>query len=66
MYANYQKFWTPERKQKAEALNLTPQEVSVLASIVDAEALHDDEMPTIAGLYLNRLNKGMKLQPTLP
>jgi UPF0755 protein len=62
MYANYQKFWTPERKQKAEALKLTPQEVSVLASIVDAEALHDDEMPTIAGLYLNRLNKGMKLQ----
>ncbi|MCO5934609.1 endolytic transglycosylase MltG [Mucilaginibacter sp. RB4R14] len=62
MYANYKKFWTPERKQKAEALKLTPQEVSVLASIVDAEALHDDEMPTIAGLYLNRLNKGMKLQ----
>jgi len=62
MYANYEKFWTPERKQKAAALKLTPQEVSVLASIVDAEALHDDEMPTIAGLYLNRLNKGMKLQ----
>lgn len=62
MYANYQKFWTPERKQKAAALKLTPQEVSVLASIVDAEALRDDEMPTIAGLYLNRLNKGMKLQ----
>lgn len=62
LYANYEKFWTPERKQKAAALNLSPQQVSVLASIVDAEALHDDEMPTIAGLYLNRLNKGMKLQ----
>jgi UPF0755 protein len=62
MYANYEQFWTPERKQKAAALKFTPQEVSVLASIVDAEALHDDEMPTIAGLYLNRLNKGMKLQ----
>jgi UPF0755 protein len=62
MYANYEKFWTPGRKQKAAELKLTPQEVSVLASIVDAEALHDDEMPTIAGLYLNRLNKGMKLQ----
>jgi UPF0755 protein len=61
MYANYEKFWTPERKQKATALNLTPQEVSVLASIVDAEALHDDEMPAIAGLYLNRLKKGIKL-----
>jgi UPF0755 protein len=62
MYANYEKFWTPERKQKAANLKLTPQEVSVLASIVDAEALHDDEMPLIAGLYLNRLQKGMKLQ----
>jgi UPF0755 protein len=62
MYANYEKFWTPERKQKAAAINLTPIEVSILASIVDAEALHDDEMPAIAGLYLNRLKKGMKLE----
>jgi UPF0755 protein len=62
MYDQYQKFWTPERKQKAAALNLTPIQVSVLASIVDAEALHDDEMPTIAGLYLNRLKRGQKLQ----
>ncbi|WPU90943.1 endolytic transglycosylase MltG [Mucilaginibacter sabulilitoris] len=61
MYKNYEKFWTPERKQQAAAINLTPQEVSVLASIVDAEALHDDEMPIVAGLYLNRLKKGMKL-----
>lgn len=62
MYANYEKFWTPERKQKAAAINLTPIEVSILASIVDAEALHDDEMPAVAGLYLNRLKKGMKLE----
>ena len=62
MYANYEKFWTPERKQRASEINLSPVQVSVLASIVDAEALHDDEMPTIAGLYLNRLKKGMKLE----
>ncbi|MBK0378690.1 endolytic transglycosylase MltG [Mucilaginibacter segetis] len=62
MYVNYEKFWTPERREKAKELNLTQPQVSILASIVDAEALHDDEMPTIAGLYLNRLNKGMKLQ----
>jgi UPF0755 protein len=62
MYANYEKFWTPERKQRAAEINLSPVQVSVLASIVDAEALHDDEMPTIAGLYLNRLKKGMKLE----
>jgi UPF0755 protein len=67
MYANYEKFWTPERKQKAAALNLSPIQVSILASIVDAEALHDEEMPAIAGLYLNRLKKGMKLEadPTI-
>jgi UPF0755 protein len=67
MYANYEKFWTPERKQEAAAINLSPVQVSVLASLVDAEALHDDEMPTIAGLYLNRLKKGMKLEsdPTI-
>ena len=65
--ANYEKFWTPERKQKAAAINLSPIQVSILASIVDAEALHDDEMPTIAGLYLNRLKKGIRLEadPTL-
>jgi UPF0755 protein len=62
MYANYEKFWTPERKQKAAAIGLSPIQVSILASITDAEALHDDEMPTIAGLYLNRLKKGMKLE----
>lgn len=58
----YAKFWTPERKQKATALNLTPIQVSILASIVDSEALYDKEMPTIAGLYLNRLNRGILLQ----
>lgn len=62
MNKEYIKFWTDERKQKAAELNLTPIQVSILASIVDAEALHDDEMPTIAGLYLNRLKRGIKLE----
>jgi UPF0755 protein len=67
MYAGYEKFWSPERRQKAAAINLDRVQVSILASLVDAEALHDDEMPTIAGLYLNRLKKGMKLEsdPTI-
>lgn len=62
MYESYQKFWTPERKQKAAAINLTEPEVGILASIVDAEALHDSDNPIVAGLYLNRLRIGMKLE----
>lgn len=62
MHVEYGKFWTDERREKAKALNLDPVQVSILASIVRGEALHNDEMPTIAGLYLNRLRKGMLLQ----
>jgi UPF0755 protein len=62
MYDNYEKFWNEDRLSKARELNLSKIQVSVLASIVDAEALRDDEMPTIAGLYLNRLKRGMKLE----
>jgi UPF0755 protein len=62
MNAEYLKFWNDERKQKAAKLGLDAIQVTILASIVDAEALYDKEMPTIAGLYLNRLKKGMLLQ----
>jgi UPF0755 protein len=62
MQKQYDKFWTPERKAKAEKLNLTPIKATILASIVDWEALYDKEMPTIARLYQNRLNKGILLQ----
>lgn len=62
LYSEYEKFWTPERKLKAAEMKLDPIKVTILASIVDAEALHDSEMPIIAGLYLNRIKKGMKLE----
>jgi len=62
MNKEYDTFWNAERRQKAESLNLTQAQVYTLASIVDAEALYDKEMPIIAGLYLNRLNKGILLQ----
>jgi UPF0755 protein len=62
MQKEYVKFWNDERKQKAAKLNLTPIQVGILASIVDYEALYDKEMPIIAGLYLNRLNRGILLQ----
>ncbi|HMR17896.1 MAG TPA: endolytic transglycosylase MltG [Sphingobacterium sp.] len=62
LHTEYKKFWTEERLAQAKAHNLTPIEVSILASIVRGEALHTDEMPEIAGLYLNRLKRGMLLQ----
>lgn len=62
MSREYDRFWNEERLEKAKKLGMTPQEVSILASVVKGEALHVSEMPTIAGLYINRLRKGMKLQ----
>ncbi len=63
----YNAFWTQERLDKAKALGLSPEEVSILASIVSGETLKEFEYPIIAGVYLNRLRKGMKLQadPTI-
>lgn len=58
----YDAFWTPERVQKAAAQGLTPMEASVMASIVSGETLKEFEFPKIAGVYLNRLHRGMKLQ----
>jgi len=62
MYREYMRFWDEERRRKAVALNLNPVEVATLASIVQEEVIHDDEMPRVAGVYLNRLRKGMRLQ----
>ena len=63
----YDAFWTQDRLAKAKALGLTPMEVSVMASIVSGETLAASEYPVIAGVYLNRWKKGMKLQadPTI-
>ena len=58
----YDAFWTPERLEKAKAQKLTQMQVSVLASIVSGETLKGFEYPRIAGVYLNRYRKGMKLQ----
>lgn len=62
MHAEYLKFWNADRKAKASKINLSQADVSILASIVDSEALNDSEMPRIAGLYMNRLLKGMRLE----
>jgi UPF0755 protein len=62
MAKEYRKFWTPKRLEKANAQKLTPLEVSVLASIVHKETVKSDERPRVAGVYLNRLERGIKLE----
>lgn len=67
MQASYKTYWSKERKAKATDLNMTPAQVTTLASIVEKEVIFDKEMPTVAGVYLNRIKIGMPLQadPTL-
>lgn len=67
MNSEYKKFWNDTRRGQAKELGFTPVEVSVLASVVQAESIQPDEAPVIAGLYINRLKKGIALQadPTL-
>lgn len=55
-------FWTEENLQKAKKQGLTKEEVSILASIVQGETNYEPEMPKVAGVYLNRLHIGMRLQ----
>lgn len=62
MQKEYNSFWDEGRLNKAKTNNLTPYEVTILASIVEEETKKSDEMPIVAGLYINRLNKGMLLQ----
>ena len=62
MNKEYEKFWNEERDKKAEELKMTRAEVTILASIVNQETNKKDEMPTVAGVYLNRLFRDMKLE----
>lgn len=62
MKKEYDLFWTKKRLAQADAIGLTPIEVGILASIVDGETNKTDEMSIVAGLYLNRLNEGTKLE----
>ena len=55
-------FWNEKRMAKAEKLGMTAEDVATLASIVDEETNDDAEKPIVAGLYINRLKKGMPLQ----
>ena len=67
MMKEYRNFWSEDRLTKAKNKNLKPIEVSILASIIDDEVSKPDEKPRIAGVYLNRLKRGIPLQacPTI-
>jgi UPF0755 protein len=68
MKKEYEAFWNVDRKTKAKKIKLTPFQIVSLASIVEKEQnIKKDERPEIAGLYLNRIKKKMKLEsdPTL-
>jgi len=63
MNKEYETFWNRELLQKAKRIKMSQLEVSTLASIVQAEqSMHNDEKAKVAGLYINRLEKGMLLQ----
>jgi len=67
MLKEYRLFWNDQRMAKAKEKGLDPKEVAILASIIDDEVAKPDEKPRIAGVYLNRLKRGIPLQacPTI-
>lgn len=67
LYTEAQKFWTPERKDKASALNMTPQQVYTMASIVEEETKSDADRGKVASVYINRIETGQRLEadPTI-
>ncbi|MFO8022302.1 MAG: endolytic transglycosylase MltG [Perlabentimonas sp.] len=61
MKREYEAFWTDAKDQKAMEAGLDRIGVSTIASIVQEETIKTDELPKIAGVYINRLNKGIAL-----
>jgi UPF0755 protein len=61
MLKEYNRFWNTERLEKAKNIGLSPQEVMVVASIVQKETAKVDERPKVAGVYMNRYKNGWKL-----
>ncbi|WP_297090602.1 endolytic transglycosylase MltG [uncultured Draconibacterium sp.] len=62
MKIEYDRFWNDTRSKQAAKMELTPQQVVTLASIVQSETIKPDELKTVAGLYVNRLRKNIALQ----
>lgn len=57
-----EKFWNEERRNKAKTLKLSPEQVYTVASIVEEETNKQEDKGKIASVYLNRLEKGIRLQ----
>ncbi|HUM03084.1 MAG TPA: endolytic transglycosylase MltG [Thermoanaerobaculia bacterium] len=62
MLAQFRQHFTPELWDRARTLGLSPRQAVTLASIVEKETALRREAPVVAGVYLNRLNRGMRLQ----
>jgi UPF0755 protein len=61
MHKEYKKFWNADRLEDAKAINMSPAEVGVMASIVQSETNAKDEMPRVAGVYVNRIAQNIHL-----
>ena len=62
MYSEYEHFWSDKRLKKLSRTKLSKVEVSILASIIEQESHKNDEKPRLAGVYINRLRRGIRLQ----
>ena len=67
LYFYQEKFWDEERRKKAAALNMTPQQVYTMASIVEEETTMDADRGNVASVYINRIKAGKRLEadPTI-
>ncbi len=67
LFTAQQKFWDKGRQQKAAAINMTPQQIYTMASIVEEETNMEEDKGKIASAYINRLKQGQRLEadPTI-
>jgi UPF0755 protein len=62
LFQRYLEVWTPERRAALDSIGMNERELVTLASIIQAEARWEEEMPLISAVFHNRLARGMRLQ----